>query len=426
MRAVLGIDVGLSSVRAAVVAADGRLLGHARSSQPPLRGTGRDAERHVTDWTAAIPRVVRDSLVAAGSPPIEMIGIGALGPCPVMLDAGGMALGSVPLFSLEAGAEAERQHLLADGTIAAHLLGPDHVIPRLRLWQRQRPDEFARAVMVVDATGYLVGWLTGRPVMDPATAIDHRCHGLPQPLPLPQILEPTSIAGGLTPAAAELLGLPAATPVCVGTYDSFADLAGAGVVADGDAGLLLGTTAVVGKVVGRATDETAVAAAGLRATPHAGAGVLVGGWTSTSGSLVDWAGRLFPDTDQTEPPGPGASGLIALPYFAGERAPHWDVAASGAFVGLSLATTAGDLRRAAIEGVALSILDIADRIAAVAGAVPVVPGCRRRAPQFPVDANDRRRARRQCAGDRRCRRGDRPGVIGVASGGNRLCCPLRP
>ncbi len=251
MRAVLGIDVGLSSVRAAVVAADGRLLGHARAGQPPLRGTGSDAERHVTDWTAAIPRVVRDSLIAAGSPPIEAIGIGALGPCPVMLDAGRTALGGVPLFSLEAGAEAERQHLLADGTIAAHQLGPDHVIPRLRLWQRQRPADFARAVMVVDATGYLVGWLTGRPVMDPATAIDHRCHGLPQPLPLPEILAPTAIAGGLTPTAADLLGLPVATPVCVGTYDSFADLAGAGVMADGDAGILLGTTAVLGKVVGR-------------------------------------------------------------------------------------------------------------------------------------------------------------------------------
>ena len=123
MRAVLGIDVGLSSVRAAVVAADGRLLGHARSSQPPLRGTGRDAERHVTDWTAAIPRVVRDSLVAAGSPPIEMIGIGALGPCPVMLDAGGMALGSVPLFSLEAGAEANDSQTIYNRG-AGDLVGP--------------------------------------------------------------------------------------------------------------------------------------------------------------------------------------------------------------------------------------------------------------------------------------------------------------
>ncbi len=369
MSAVLGIDLGLSSVRAAVVTRDGRLIGRGRAAQPPLVGRGGRAERTVSDWTTTIPVAVGEALRAAGSPRIEAIGIGALGPCPVMLGSRLEPLNGVPLFSLEGGAETERQALLAGTTIPAHRLGPDHVIPRLRLWQRERADQFGRATTVVDATGYLVAWLTGRVVMDPATLVDHRCVGLEQPLPLPEILAADAIAGGLRAGSAQLLGLPEGTPVAVGTYDSFADLAGAGVVAPGDAGILLGSTVVLGAVVSGVADEARIAGAGLRVSPHVGDGALVGGWTSTGGSLLDWSAKTMPpDRDGTAPQRlPGSTGLIALPYFAGERAPIWDAGATGAILGLTLSTTASDLHQALTEAVALSVLDLADRLEPLAG-----------------------------------------------------------
>jgi xylulokinase len=351
---VLGIDVGLSSVKAAVVGRDGRLLGRGRVAQPPLEGA---KERFVADWTDAIPRAVRAAMEEAGSPAIDCIGLAALGPCPVLLDGKLSPIGSVPLFSLDDGAEAERQAIRARTGIPDHRLGPDHAIPRLLDWQRTRPREIAGARVVVDATGCLVAWLTGRPVMDPATRADHVCEGLEQPVPLPEIAWPTKVTGRLTASAARMLSLGEGVPVAAGTYDSFADFLGMGIGTPGQAGVLLGSTVVLGALVHEA-DPVRAAAAGLRVSPYVFDGsVLLGGWTSASGSLLDWADRVFEAT-----PSERGSSLLALPYFSGERAPVWDAGARGVIAGLSLSTTRSDLRAAMTEAVALSILDIADRL----------------------------------------------------------------
>ena len=212
-----------------------------------------------------------------------------------------------------------------------------------------------------DATGFLVAQLTGRAVMDHATTVDHCCAGLKQVVPLPEILKADAVAGGLTSAAARRLGLAAGTPVTVGTYDSFADLAGAGVLADGDRGLLLGSTVVIGRISKKPPTPAAAAKAGLRITPHAGEGSFVGGWTSTSGTALNWARVEFGQGTQ-HPQMPGASGLLALPYLAGERAPIWDIDARGALLGFTLETDKQHLATAMTEGVVLSILDIASRL----------------------------------------------------------------
>ena len=371
LSAVLGIDLGLSSARAAVVTRDGRLVGRGRAVQPALTGGDRQTGRVVADWTASVTTAVREALSQAAGMGIEAIGIGALGPCPILLDERQQALNAAPLFSLDDGAETERLALLTRHGIAPHRLGPDHVIPRLRLWQRERPAEMARARVVVDATGCLVAWLTGHVVMDPITHTDHSCEGLEQPVPLPEIEPAAAIAGGLTAHAARVLGLPVGTPVTIGTYDSFADLVGAGVDAPGRAGVLLGSTAVLGAIAAASPDEANAAAAGLRLSPHVGEGVFVGGWTSASGSLIDWSREVTGGANGSAsgPTLPGEAGLLALPYGAGERAPVWDVMARGALVGLTLSTTRSDIHGAMVEAVALSLLDLADRLEGLVGRI---------------------------------------------------------
>jgi xylulokinase len=54
---------------------------------------------------------------------------------------------------------------------------------------------------------------------------------------------------------------------------------------------------------------------------------------------------------------PGAEGLVYLPYLAGERTPHADPGARGAFAGLSLRHDRGALVRALLEGVAYGLRD---------------------------------------------------------------------
>jgi xylulokinase len=80
---------------------------------------------------------------------------------------------------------------------------------------------------------------------------------------------------------------------------------------------------------------------------------------ATSGTLTHWfRDQLARDSDfstlaaEAKASPKGANGLLCLPYFSGERTPIHDPLAKGAFFGLNLTHTRGDMFRAALEGVA--------------------------------------------------------------------------
>ena len=357
--AALGLDLGLSGARAAVVSESGELLGRGRVAGKPWQGGL--AERDPEEWYEETIAAGRMALDQAGHPGIAAIGIGALGPCPVLLDAGLRSLAPAPLFSLDQRAEATRQRLLAAHGLSSEALGPDHALPKLH-WQREQdPALVGRATCVVDAAGFLVARLTGRPVMDPITTEDYAAPGIPSPVSPPPAVRADSVAGSLLPGTAERLGLPSGIPVAVGSYDSYVDIWGSGARKPGDRCIVLGSTLILGQVVAGPEEVP-----GLRCQPHIGEGRFLGGWTSTAGSLLDWSRGLFldgaADAQALASLMPGAGGLLMLPYFAGERAPVWDPAARGAILGATLSTTGQELARAAIDGVALSALDIAMRL----------------------------------------------------------------
>jgi xylulokinase len=204
--------------------------------------------------------------------------------------------------------------------------------------------------------------------MDRVTAADHVVEGRAARVPVPDQREPLEVAGELTPAIAERLGVAPGVPVATGTYDTFVDLAGIGVTEPGSAAILLGSTVVVGVV-----REEPDAPDGLRPSPHVGHGWFVGGWTSTAGRALGWAASLAADADRERVVAeggamePGGDGLLTVPYLDGERAPVWDPAARGAMLGLTTSTTLAQIYRGVLDGVVLSTLDLADRLEPVRG-----------------------------------------------------------
>ena len=357
MRATLGIDLGLSGARAAVLREDMELIGRGRCAVPTREAHALEADPK--SWLEAAIGAARAALADAEVASVDAIAIGALGPCPVLLDEKLEPVGPAPLFGIDARSEAHRQRLRRDLHLSDEAMSLDHTAPKL-LWLRDtQPKRFARARWVVDAAGYIVAALTGVPTIDRATASYHLAPGLKPILPLPEPREAQDIAGGLLPGMAQRLGLPAGVPVAIGGCDSYVDFAAIGMREAGDLGILLGSTLVLGRVV-----EQAVARDGLRTTPHHGRGVFLGGWTSACGALLDWSAQLYGPqavTAAADLP-PGAGGLMLLPYFAGERAPIWDNDARGAVLGATLQTNAAELHRATIDGVALSALDLSERL----------------------------------------------------------------
>ncbi len=179
---------------------------------------------------------------------VDAIGVAALGPAPVLLDEALQPLVPAPLF-------------------------PSRRLARtFRRWAGGDPGLVERARWSLDVCGFLVSTLVGRPVLDRISAADQFAPDGWPGLVLPDEEEPFSLAGGLIPAAASRLGLAAGTPVTVGTYDTFVDLASLGVRHPGDRAILLGSTLIVGTV--RRDD---LAPEGLRASAHAGEGLVRGG-----------------------------------------------------------------------------------------------------------------------------------------------------
>jgi xylulokinase len=197
--------------------------------------------------------------------------------------------------------------------------------------------------------------------MDPVTRNDYQCPGLKTPIALPDIVAADAVAGRLTQTMASALGLPAGTPVTAGSYDSAVDIAGTGATRSGQAAILLGSTVVLGRIVPSSFKAAKAVSRGLRVTPHIGRGSMVGGWTSSSGSLLDWLASITGKKNLHLATAREA-GLLVLPYFAGERAPVWDPAARGLVLGTTLSTTQDDIWRATLDGIALSIMDIAQRL----------------------------------------------------------------
>ena len=369
-RVALGIDIGLSGTRAALVSEDGTVLSRGAVPRRVNLAAGLSGQSPVATWRQEAVDAVRQAFSGVARVEVAAIGVGGLGPSTVLVDSELEVVAGPILFTDGASDEA----LLGS---AAGTVSTDNAIPKLLKLYQQEPALVTSAVFALDTTGWLVAWLTGIPVMDALTAVDYRLDGAESPVPLPQAAAPDAIAGLLRPVAAEALGIATATPVAVGTYDSYVDIFAMGVSSPRDGALLLGSSLVAAALVEAAGP---VENLGLRAREWPfSAGSLVGGWTSSAGAAIDWADRVFV-ADGGEADGgeagswkpqtrlsPGSGGVLCLPYFSGERTPAWDPAASGVITGLRLETTPAELRRSVLEGVALSARDVIERIADAGG-----------------------------------------------------------
>lgn len=188
----------------------------------------------------------------------------------------------------------------------------------------------------------------------------------------PIILRSHDIVGGLCAEAAQLLGLPAGLPVTAGGGDAACSTRGAGVSNHTTAMNCIGSSSWISLLAAEPLLD-----AGMRIQNFYdidGESCTVCGTVQCAGSVVDWmAGILakFEDVSGMHDSGryrqleqlasmspPGANGMLLLPYFMGERTPHWNQDLKGSFVGLTPSHTHRDMARAVYEGVGFALRDV--------------------------------------------------------------------
>jgi xylulokinase len=373
--AVLGVDVGTTAVKAAVVAADGRLLGSGSVEYPTSYPRPGWVEQDPEDWWGASCSAIRGALDDAGRREVAAVCVSAQAPTMLALDGSGRPLGPA-LIWMDRRADDECTRLrdeLGEETvrrITGNRIDPYFVTPKL-LWLREHePQLFARARAYIQVTGYIVHRLTGELTLDREHASLLSLRDLERdewseplcaavgvhPEQFPRLVEGDEVVGRVTAAAAEATGLPAGTPVTGGTVDGAAAALEAGVLDEGQAAEMTGTSTVLIFPSSRPRSEPA-----LVAMRHAvrGRWLLLGAMVASGGSLR-WLRDLLGErsfdalTAEAEQEPPGAGGLVFLPYMMGERSPIWDSDARGVFLGLTLASGRGALVRAVLEGSAFA------------------------------------------------------------------------
>ncbi|HSU07241.1 MAG TPA: xylulokinase [Acetobacteraceae bacterium] len=380
----LGLDLGTSGVKTALLGASGEVIGQSSAPLTVFRPHPLWSEQNPEDWWRAAGAAIRELRRDHDLSRVRGVGLSGQMHGAVLLDAAGRVLRPAILWN-DGRAHAECAALEAAEprlrTITGNLAMPGFTAPKLIWVRHHEPDVFARVRRVLlpkdwlrlrmtgeaisemsDASGTL--WLDvaarhWSPAMLAATGLDEH-H-------MPALVEGSEIAGRLRTDIAAEWGLPSGIPVAGGGGDNAAGAVGIGCIAPGQAFVSLGTSGVV-----------FVADAGFLPDPdravHAFCHCVPGTWHRMSVILsaaasLSWITRVTGAANEAAllaelaKSGVVSDGrLVFLPYLSGERTPHNDAEAKGVFFGLTDSHGRADLTRAVLEGVAFALADGLDAL----------------------------------------------------------------
>jgi xylulokinase len=372
---LFGIDVGTSATKGVAIDPDGGVLARAEAEYPLQTPRPGWSEQDPEDWWRATETVLATLTDAAGEP----AGIGLSGQMHglVALDADDEVLRPAILWNdqrTQAECEEIERTIGLDKLIA--LTGnralAGFTAPKLLWLQHHEPDTYERIARIALPKDYVRLRLTGEHATDVSDASGTLLLDVANRAWSHQVLDALHVNPGWLP---RVLESPEAsgqtkdgTPVAAGAGDQAAGALGVGVDRPGPLSVALGTSGVVFAALDAfAADPEARVHAFCHAVPQAwhAMGVML----SAAGSLTWLRNTAAPDTPfdtllkEADAWPPGTEGLTFLPYLAGERTPHADPDARGAFTGLSIRHDRGALVRAVLEGVTFGLRDSLDLVA---------------------------------------------------------------
>jgi xylulokinase len=373
--ALVGLDVGTTGVKALAVSPDGEVLARAERGYGLSSPRPGWSEQDPEDWWQA----TQDALGALDVPEIAGIGLSGQMHGLVVLDAEDRVLRPAILWNdqrtaAECAEIEDRVGLERLLALTGNRALTGFTAPKLLWLARHEPEVYARIAHVMLPKDYVRFRLTGERATDMADAsgtllldVPHRrwseevLAALDLPAEwLPRLLESPEVSGQTQDGV----------PVAAGAGDQAAGALGVGVDRPGPVSVVLGTSGVVfAALPSFKADEQGRVHAFCHAVP--GEWHAMGVMLSAAGSLR-WLrdvaapgedyGALIAEAERWES---GVEGLTFLPYLSGERTPHADPSARGAFVGLSQRHDRGALARAVLEGVAFGLRDSLELLAAI-------------------------------------------------------------
>jgi xylulokinase len=383
---ILAHDLGTTGNKATLFDREGKLVDSAFAAYPTHYPHPNWAEQEPADWWAAVCSTTRQLLTQTG---VAASAIAAVGLCGQMMgctpvDAQGRPLRSCIIWAdqraqAQANQIAERCGAEAVYQRSGHRPSPAYTAAKM-LWVRdEQPEIFQKTACFLQPKDFIVHQLTGRFATDYSDAsgtllfdlVERRwatdfLAALALPVDcLPTLYPSTAVVGEVTSTAATATGLAAGTLVVIGGGDGACAGVGAGVVEPGDAYCYIGSSAWISISTLQPVRDPAQRTFTfhhLHPERYAPMGTM-----QAAGGARDWAWRLLQEAEldldaAAATISPASEGLLFLPYLLGERSPHWNPLARGAFIGLAMPHSKPQLARAVLEGVALNLRLILDAL----------------------------------------------------------------
>jgi xylulokinase len=389
MSRFLGIDLGTTGLKVALLTETGQLVGSECCEYPilsPQRGYAeQDPEAWWTGFVTAC-RCLKDQYPSGFD---DVVGIGICGQMhtQVYLDKEDHILRPAITWMDQRSSDIVDRINQDDDSRdlvfqeSRNLATTTYTAPQVKWVKEHQPEVWRRTARILVAKDFIKFRLTGQMVTDYAEAsgtllfdVEKRAwsdrlfdfFGFPRSM-FPEVLPSDEIIGRVSGDASELTGIKAGTPVANGSSDNSASALGAGMINPGQVTLIIGTAGVITVC----SDRPLVDPENRTLCWHY---CLRDKWvtlgiTQTAGESLNWfkkafdkgqdgggSGDIFEQYNhavETVPDGSG--GLIFLPYLNGERTPYWDPFARGLFYGIDLSSEKAHFIRAVMEGVSFAL-----------------------------------------------------------------------
>ena len=378
MNTYIGIDLGTSGAKFLLVAADGTILAENTQTYPVSYPQSGWSEQNPEDWYAAALRGLKEVLAGQDKSAVKGISFGGQMHGLVALDAQDNVIRPAILWN-DGRTEEETKYLnevVGKDKLSAwtgNIAFAGFTAPKLLWMKAHEPENFKKIAKIMLPKDYLAYRLSGAFCTDLSDAggmllldVAHR-RWSPEMLKvtamseaqLPKLHESYEVVGMLKPEIADMLGLKDVR-IIAGAGDNAAAAVGTGVVGEGGCNISLGTSGTL-FVSSAGYNEDKVNA--LHSFCHADGGWhLMGCILSAASCNAWWSDRILQTQDYAKEQAGleeelGKNDVYFLPYLMGERSPHNDVTARGAFIGMRPDTTRGQMTLAVLEGVAFALRD---------------------------------------------------------------------
>ena len=376
----IGIDLGTSATKLLLMDETGAILNIVSEEYSLAFPHPGWSEQAPADWWKAVKTGIPALLKGFDAAQVRGIGAGGQMHGLVVLDRADHVLRPAILWN---DGRTQKQVEYLNNTVGkenlsrytANIAFAGFTAPKL-LWMRENePELFAQIDKIMLPKDYINYLLTGVHCTDYSDAsgmllldVAHKCWSAEMleicgvsEARMPRLFESAAPVGCVKPDVAAALGLPEGVVVCAGAGDNAAAAVGCGAVGEGRCNISLGTS---GTVFITSESFSVDKQNALHAFAHADGNYhLMGCILSAASCNKWWMDDILKTTDYPAGQAPitaeklGKNDVYYLPYLMGERSPHNDPAARGAFLGLRMDTTRADMTQAVLEGVAFAIRD---------------------------------------------------------------------